>query len=319
MVVVHPVEFPGNVPCVDAPGAMRSYVATLSDVTPEDETDAPIGPPRTTDGAVPCEQAVGFGEVEVGHLYAAEILAFDRADLIPGAPGSRTLLDPETLEPVPWRWRTTCEPVRAEYQATRWVYDCAPFTDEGQSPTEVRVALDLEGTGFECGTGEDAVDHFVVRTGSETLAEAPCGEIAVLEDATPGELLVLEALALTADETALLGTTCSAHVLSGVSVMATCGALATTGALEVDVAEALAALDVACPLLLELEVALEGGAREPLHFTGCRGSARFADLDPGPYTVRLTAVQRGSEEPRFGACGVVVEPGLRARAECVAD
>src|SRR5690606_38989982 len=127
MVVVHPVEFPGNVPCVDAPGAMRSYVATLSDVTPEDETDAPIGPPRTTDGAVPCEQAVGFGEVEVGHLYAAEILAFDRADLIPGAPGSRTLLDPETLEPVPWRWRTTCEPVRAEYQATRWVYDCAPF------------------------------------------------------------------------------------------------------------------------------------------------------------------------------------------------
>ncbi len=319
MVVANPAEFPGNVPCVDAPGAMRSYVVTLTDVTPEDDTDRPRDPPRTTDGAVPCEQAVGFGDVEIHHLYAAEIFAFDRADLIPEEPSSPTLLDPETFEPVEPRWTTTCAAVRAEYQATRLLHDCAPFTDDGASPTEVRVALDLEGTEFECGTDDDAVERFVVRAGDEILAEAPCGETAVLEDVTPGELLVLEALALTTDETPLLGTTCTARVLPGVSVTATCGALATTGAFEVDVAEALAALEIECPALIELEVTLEELERDPVEFTGCRGSVRFADLAPGPYTVSLAGTQRGAEEPVLGTCGVVVEPGLTARAECVAD
>src|SRR5690349_15975654 len=54
LIEVSPSEFLGDIPCVDAPGAMRTYVATVYDVE-FDSTGAPI------DYSMPEEGAAGAG------------------------------------------------------------------------------------------------------------------------------------------------------------------------------------------------------------------------------------------------------------------
>ena len=139
LVEVSPTEFLGSVPCVDARGAMRRYVATVFDAGPEDVNGAggangggdssDFALPSSTvahgdvtgDGApdatpIPCAQTVGFSRVVIGNRYWAEIDGYDRDDLVALAPGTRILYDPVTSERVAPRWSTSCakdQPVTA--------------------------------------------------------------------------------------------------------------------------------------------------------------------------------------------------------------
>ncbi|RYE90754.1 MAG: hypothetical protein EOO75_09725, partial [Myxococcales bacterium] len=74
-VFVDPTDFRGGVACGDDAGAMRSYVATLIDVTPDvcgqpTRTVVASGPPTS------CRQPTAFSQVTPGRYYLAEIDAY---------------------------------------------------------------------------------------------------------------------------------------------------------------------------------------------------------------------------------------------------
>jgi hypothetical protein len=140
LVGVDPQAFLGTVPCEEAPGAMRRYVATLFDVLSDGSAGAsgaggsdgaetfalPSSPP------IDCNQPVAFGFVVPSHRYVAEITGFDRTDLVPIATGAPTLLAADTGEVVPPRWTTRCTgaAVAATHYTAR-IYGCDPLTDHG--------------------------------------------------------------------------------------------------------------------------------------------------------------------------------------------
>lgn len=65
---VDPDSFLGSVACSGQPGAMQSYVATLTDVTdPENHFVLPSSPPTS------CAQSVYFQYVTIGHVYTADV------------------------------------------------------------------------------------------------------------------------------------------------------------------------------------------------------------------------------------------------------
>jgi hypothetical protein len=106
VVVVDPAQFLGSVPCLDAPGGMRRYVATLVDVSPLAGLDAgeltlPSSEPTS------CIQAVHFSRVTPGRRYVADIDGYDRTDIRPQAPGSRIQVDTSGAYVAP-RWTTSC-------------------------------------------------------------------------------------------------------------------------------------------------------------------------------------------------------------------
>lgn len=120
--VVDPALFLGNVACLDAPGAMRLYVATLTDISGDIGLDA--SPPQMPSSApTPCGVAVHFQRVVPGRQYVADIQGYDRTDLVPlscwqiadplhdphaTCAGSPIMVDATTGEYVSPRWETSC-------------------------------------------------------------------------------------------------------------------------------------------------------------------------------------------------------------------
>ena len=110
LVSVDPTDFLGTVQCSAAPGAARSYVATLLDVSPDAIGKLP-DPPFQLPSAPPtkCTQPVTFSFVVLGHRYLAQVDAYDVApeQLTPLEPGSRLQLDSAGQRVSP-RWQTLC-------------------------------------------------------------------------------------------------------------------------------------------------------------------------------------------------------------------
>ncbi|HEX2878733.1 MAG TPA: hypothetical protein VHO25_04275, partial [Polyangiaceae bacterium] len=104
MIVVDPEQFDTAVACVAAPGAMRLYVATLFDVT--DDSDSV--PQLASSPPTPCTIPVGFGYVEPGRKYRAEVDGYDVDNLEPLTAGNRLLQHEDTGELVAPRWRASC-------------------------------------------------------------------------------------------------------------------------------------------------------------------------------------------------------------------
>lgn len=103
LIRVDPAEFAPNVPCVVAGPGMRRYVATLFDVTPDQDggqVDIPSAPP------VACHLAVNFGFVVPGRKYRAEIDAYEEDELTPLSTGNR--IQAHEGRVVNPRWRATC-------------------------------------------------------------------------------------------------------------------------------------------------------------------------------------------------------------------
>lgn len=118
-IVVDPADFMDDVPCLDTPGAMRRYVATLFSVDPAGPLDAgrielPSSPPTS------CNDPVWFQRVVDGTQYIAEIDGYDHDDIRPlgsdggpGTAGSRTMVGPNNQYVAP-RWTTSCGKPRLE-------------------------------------------------------------------------------------------------------------------------------------------------------------------------------------------------------------
>jgi len=81
---------------------------------------------------VPCLQGVSFGWVVSGHLYRADLLGFDRADLEMLEPGLPVVVDATSRAVVNPRWTASCgsdTAVRAEPDLTRTVGHCEPWVE----------------------------------------------------------------------------------------------------------------------------------------------------------------------------------------------
>lgn len=322
LIEVSPAAFLGSVPCGEQPGTLRTYTATLTDVTlGMEEFRLPSSAP------VDCTRSVVFGNrpgelqwLVPKHSYVATIQGYDRAldELVQAASGSDVLLDAATGAPVAPRWTTRCDPVRSESQLTRRVQRCEPLaTEEPPGEASIEVVLPLE----ECAEMEPPLEEFVVRRGGEVIGRAPCGESVTVLSVPSGAFATLELLAYAADsEVAAAGTLCTAQALAGARVSAVCDELTSKGSISVAVESVVAALGVPCRELAELTLTLEEVDVPALRVPGgeCRGVTGFGDLDPGPYTIVVQPVLLGSTVPNPVRCTAEVEPGLSATPVCSA-
>jgi hypothetical protein len=197
-----PQVFLGSVPCVDSPGAMRTYVGTvfnleyLPDGSPVTEDDVAAGDaiegrleseptschadadPGTTPravvgfalpstGPVDCADSVSISRVLQPQRYRAEIQGYDRSDLIALAPGVPILVDPNTGERVEPRWTFKCGdncPEHVLTYSTRIVSDCT-MTEHGPTPPPgtTSVVVSTDAlSGASCGSASGEIEHVEV-------------------------------------------------------------------------------------------------------------------------------------------------------------
>lgn len=244
LVAVSPADFAGDVPCADASGAMRAYVATIYDLGTDDEPNAPIALPagvvKSAGGYAPmsCLQTVAFSFVISGHRYDAEVDAYDRDDLHAVGAGSRHLLD-AAGNYVPPRWTTTCGrgtsgspadgPVIAARYLTRFVRGCAALaTDQPETPTAISVSLKDALGELACGDAVDQVNHFEVTlaNSTEAPATAACGEEVVFSELEPEESYFFDVAAFEKDALEpRWQTSCFRSALLGATLPAACDPL----------------------------------------------------------------------------------------------
>src|SRR5688500_6547274 len=316
---------------------MRLYTAELVRVSlPEPlPVDIELGPERMQSLPLGCERGVAFGQVTIAATYAANISAYDRADLVASPSGDGTLVDAQTNELVTPRWTGVCgcfaadgtpsvppacevsAATRAEYRSLRHVYGCS-LTDLSPTPsaTQVTVAIDPASTELPCGSEAGMLSSFAVYRDGELLGQAGCAETLSFE-ATADEVFELEVLAYTDGDSPALGTVCRARALAGATIAASCDPLSAKGGLEIPLASAVAALGASCAdSLRNLSITLDDEAMSSLELTAvsCAGSLRFDNLAPGEVQVSFAA-QRG-DEPLSALCSATVEPGLVARPTC---
>jgi hypothetical protein len=347
LIEVSPDDFLAEVPCRLGPGSMQVYVATLHDhgVDPGDEPTsgelpdageegeggaggAPSGPelgfPRRSN-PVSCGTAVGFARVTPEHRYSVDIQGFDRSDLVVHEPGVEATFDAPpppvrdvaTGETVAPRWTATCGKGTARSAVVRRLRECTPVVDaEPSTLTAVELRPDLALGSSTCGAGAGDVDHFEV-TSASGVRTLSCGETLRIEDAVPGRTLVVGVLAFASgDDSATLGSTCTASPVAGVSVTASCSPFTDKGALEVDPVAAASALGLRCDELRELTVTAPDEA--PLHVrpSACGSLVPFVGLARGAQSVTITGTPADGGAEVTGTCTATVIPSQRALATC---
>ena len=335
LVAVAPEDFLGQVPCVDAPGGLRSYVVRLYDHgTTEEPLDfeLPASVVRDNGGVyrpVPCEQTAAFGHVVPGHKYSAVVDAYDRTDLRAQGPGSAILLDPDGNYVAP-RWTTRCgrdasgAPAAgatiSAFAVTRFVRGCEPLAPSGpETPTQISVSLDGLASPDACGSGPGLIERFSVRPEGDPGAalEASCGGSVTFGSLVPQTGYAFELQTFESGATIpLSGTTCFRVAQYGATVPAACDPLATTGTVAVDLGALLAAWGQACGPDGNVE-SITATLDTEVKSTPCTdGSLRFDGKAPGSYSVGISSSLFGDVPGPAAVCAVEVEPGLVATAIC---
>jgi hypothetical protein len=133
-----PNEFLGEVPCRTGPSAMQTYVVTFVDITPgAGSAEEPLSEfELPSSGPVSCNQTVATGWdgaagfIVPGHRYTARVAGYDRADILPLAPGSPIMISGDgsgaVVEP---RWSTACQGAAECVEfTTQFVRECSPLT-----------------------------------------------------------------------------------------------------------------------------------------------------------------------------------------------
>lgn len=307
--VVDPLEFLGELPCIDAEGAPRSYRATLVDLdTLEERGRSPI---------VSCDRSVAFEGVEVEGRYGARVEVFDEPEASASSPS----------------WATSCgldgfgeAVIRA--QERNVVRGCAVLTGPGTAQTSIAV----DGTRVARGGGGctdeggpvDTLEVAVVEPADTLLPSITlsCGQAAAVygADIVPGQRYAFELVARDEGGQAIGGARCVAVARAGIVIPASCTALGSAAALELPIPAVLADAGLVCGAeVLEAEVALVAGAtltapeRVP-----CTGSVVLAPVEPGPYVASLRL--SGAEGVLASAsCTGEAAPGLSRAMVCTLE
>lgn len=263
-VEVSPEEFLSDVTCTTAKGGMRYYVATLIDVTPDEDGNRrefrlPSSPPT------PCRQSVFFsgvapsrtiqGVFHPAHEYVAEIEGYDQESLRPKHEGSAIMLSGgNTVAPrfIGSCGKPTSEllpltipdagapedaadagfathfdgPVKPLLRRTVTLRGCNMIDlSSSQQGTAVVVSLNDALGALRCGDEPGTIDHFEVESSGVTVS-APCDGEAVFDDVETGSLL---RFSVTAYEAAPGGTawttTCYQEAAPGLELAARCDPL----------------------------------------------------------------------------------------------
>lgn len=199
---VTPSAFLGKVACHDG-GGMQRYQARLIDVTDGYKQAFPLPYSRVTS----CTKSLDFQYVTQGHLYIAEVVGFDRSDILQQNPGSPVVVDEDGHSVFP-RWSTTCwgrdgtpppefsmggassevdlalggdsndlpYGVMAQTETTIVVRGCEPLNDTGQiGATNVRVDIQNSLGGLTCGAEVGQVERFTVTLPSSAASVGGAG------------------------------------------------------------------------------------------------------------------------------------------------
>jgi hypothetical protein len=210
-VYIDPSAFRGNVPCSDLPGGMRSFVATLIDVTATGaDTEPSLRVALASSPPTTCTARAGFSAVTPGHFYVGELDGYDREVCPASAPtpgciaplggatsGSRVMVD-DTGAVVAPRWTTSCgdpsivgttrpveldAPTEALYLTAVPLRSCVPLSVSGSptNPTASGIRVDSSAVlgALACGADPGQVDRLEVEvsvvesTGSIPVAVSP--------------------------------------------------------------------------------------------------------------------------------------------------
>ncbi|XXX82048.1 hypothetical protein WMF30_25130 [Sorangium sp. So ce134] len=336
---IDPLAFLGNVRCSNEPGAIRSYVATLTDESAE-------GGPFTLASSppVPCSSRVSFTYVVEGHEYTARIDGYAEyaEELTPA--GDETSGSPHMLvdgAPVAPRWAWACPGHDAADDAGKLVaktgvnvvvQGCAPVAapDDTQRASIVLDPTSALGA-LRCGAADREVASFDVLPQGGALSPVlgvgcPPAEPVVYDlGVSPGRAHVFRLEARNAAGDLLFGSSCFAAASAGVTVTATCDPLSDTGALELDLDALLEAEQLACGAGASSYTATEPlpggeqpGTEEPRYVgpVPCGERALLSALPPGTYTTLVKVLDAKGTPVLSADCSGEVRPGATTRATC---
>lgn len=322
-IAVDPLGFLGDVPCSETLGAMRSYVATLTDRTdPAALFTLPSSPPT------PCSTRVQFRFVVPGHVYTAEIegYALHAPQLAPlGGPGSgsRHMLDLDGA-PVAPRWRTSCVEAKARDGLTTYVGACEPAEDVGDpGATAIRIdpASALDGLRCASSGGEIASFDLLPEGGALPpilgIACPPAAPVVYNVGLTPGRTYRFRVEAASPDGP--YGAACRALTIEGLTVTASCDPLSNRGALTLPIADILESAGLTCApdSAVTYEASLLGDAIGATTLP-CSKRVQFAPLAPGSYQAAVEV--RGADGAPLATttCDGDVIAGATTVATCTA-
>ena len=327
LVTVAPSTFGQGVLCGDFPGAWKSYVATLTDVTD------PARPfVLASSNPVPCSMPVSFSWVIPGNKYVAEIDGYEQSNLVSYggvSSGSRHMVDLATGQDVKPRWQTVCgketegaesEPTTAFLQSNVVVRDCSPLVDLQPGTTKTGITLDLSSTLGSLSCGEDAgqVGSFSVWTEEMSFSDVACDEVLSFAPVEGGKTYRFRVEAFEGGSSAARWATwCEVRAQAGVVLPAMCDPLSSQGALRVDIASILTAANHVCSDqdIVSYRAVVVGGALT----TGdksCSAPAVFSGLEPSSYQVLVDAFDASGQERVNAFCEGTVQVGLTVDASC---
>lgn len=321
---VDPTAFLGNVPCSTQPGAMRAFVATITDRT--------TGFTLASSPPTACNAPAGFHFVTHGHEYTAEVDGYEQAaeELFPVGgrhTGSRTIRDADgdAIEP---RWTTACGEgadgaATARFNTVVTVRGCEPLQDHAPSDVTA-ISVDVSSTIGDLGcTSEGGSVDVVEVSGPElpTVLVACDGPPVVYSSGIePGRFYELAVLAHPpeGEDGGPWGASCHAIAEAGLEVAARCDALDDDGGIEVAIDSLLSEQGATCAedvssfaVTFEADdLVVESGR------VACTDSVRLGPLPAGDYGGNLEATDADGEVVFSAACAASVEPGRVATALC---
>jgi hypothetical protein len=340
LITLDPGQFRGALSCTDA-GPLHRYVATLYDESVSPRFALP------SSGPVPCSAPVSFAYVVPGHVYSAEIQAYDDADLVPlggDGSGSPRMLKRSSGEPVTPRWTTSCGEVAADAGAPSvdaatdggpvgtprgptlsvayvnvTIDTCLPLASTAtEAPATTDIAVDPSsalGT-LRCGSAPDNVARFEVVPASDALpvSHVTCGQPAVYPGVTSGASYDFDVEAFAPDAGApTWGTHCTAVTEEGHRANASCDPLASTGSIRVRADTFVGAMGHQCALA---DVATYQVKSDALQIStppaACTATTIIGPLAPGRYDLEVTTAPASVT----GQCSATVVPGRTVDATC---
>ncbi len=290
---VDPLAFLGDVPCSEGPGAMQSYVATITDVT---DPDAPFTLPSTP--PIRCSTVALFRYVIDGHVYVAEVDGYDvpASDLAPlagNSSGARQMQEASSPDVVVTpRWKSSCEtPTAAVQYSEETIGGCTPLVDN-ETPQEPAIVVDITRAlgALSC----EQVGEVSVAPVDPALPAftATCEQQAEFSGTLVADTAYGFTLQATIDGTAWVAH-CVAVAKAGQTVTASCDSLSSKGAINFAVDDVTPAGGPTCGDGVDtFEVQAYGVTVPGLFLSGvraCTDEVRFAPLDPGFYGAKVIA------------------------------
>jgi hypothetical protein len=314
LIAVKPADFLGKVPCVDAEGAMRIYVATAYDVTEGalEGSNEPIVLPSSP--PTQCHQTVAFGFVAPLHDYAVRVEGYDTADIHPLERGSPVMLDSEGRFVAP-RWTSFCSGSRL----TAATGDAAAPDAGADLPDS-----DADLPDSDADLPDSDADPADGAAEAETPDAAPDSPDATLGDAGGSEGAICDVDPLSARGHGVrairyFGAPGLTRHASACTPLCDRGSPTATG-MVVRISDALAGLTCggASGEVETFNVVPENRTLSVQNDVVCTGEARYEGLVADEtYGFVVTAFEAGNGAPRWGTrCAGVALPGAVAAAHC---